>query len=171
MEAQNVLLDMVEKGDRKGAGTDLRLGEWNPNTGTFDSIEILPALTDPGKGIAVNTFDKADAPQPPGVIDTTKTNDSQDPWLHQEIAVIGALLDAGDATAAATRLVSDLQALKGDLESQNELLAQVQSNNAPGGAELNLGTWDPTAGTYTNSEILSTGATPGTGIAIKTYPE
>lgn len=171
IEAQNVLLGMVEKGDRKGAGTDLRLGEWNPATGTFDSIEVLPALTDPGKGIPVSTYESPDAPQPPGVIDTTKTNDSQDPWLHQEISVIAALLDAGDANAAATRLVADLQALKGDLESQNELLGQVQTNNLPGGAELNLGTWDTTTGTYINSEILPNGATPGTGIAIKTYPE
>ena len=171
MEAQNTLLDLVDQNDRKGAGSDLKLGDWNPDTGTYDGVEVLPALTDPGSGTQIDTYDKADAEQPDGVIDTTKSNDSPDPWLHQEIAVIGALMDAGDTKAAATRLVSALQELKGDMDSQLELLTQTASNNYEGGVELKFGDWDPETGSYKSIEMLPENAEPGTGIPIKTYPD
>ncbi|MBX9694772.1 MAG: hypothetical protein K2Z81_20460, partial [Cyanobacteria bacterium] len=171
MDAQNTLLDLVDQNDRKGAGTDLKLGDWNPDTGTYEGIEVLPALTDPGSGTALNIYEKSDAEQPDGVIDTTRSNDSTDPYLHQEIAVVAALIDAGDTKAAATRLVSALQELKGDMESQNELLTQVVGNNYEGGVELRLGEWDPEAGQFKSIEMLPEGAEPGTGIQIKTYPD
>ncbi len=172
LDAQNILLSMVDSNDKKGSASDLKLGEWNPATGTYDSAEILPALTDPGKGIDISTFDNVDAPAPADFIDTTNPNDATDPWMHEEIAVIGALLDAGDAKAAATRLVADLQLLKPDLNLQNDLLAWVYENQQNGsGADISLGSWDEKAGTYVNIEILSAGAPPGTGIAIKTYAD
>lgn len=172
LDAQNTLLDLVDQNDRKGAGTDLKLGAWNPDTGTYEEIEVLPALTDPGSGTPIDTYDKADAEQPDGVIDTTKSNEAKDPWAHQEIAVIAALLDAGDSKAAATRLVSDLQQLKGDMDSQMDLLAQVAANHQPGtGADLVLGEWDQDAGNYKSIEVLPAGADKGTGIQIKTYPD
>lgn len=172
LDAQNTLLDLVDQNDRKGAGTDLKLGVWNPDTGTYENIEVLPALTDPGNGTQIDTFEKSDAEQPDGVIDTTKSNDSKDPWAHQEIAVIAALLDAGDSKAAATRLVSDLQQLKGDMDAQMDLISQVVANHEAGtGTDLVLGEWDAEAGTYKSIEVLPPGAEKGTGIQIKTYPD
>ncbi len=172
LDAQNTLLEIVDGGDRKGTGTDLKLGAWNPNTGTFDSIEVLPALTDPGSGTQIDTYPDANAVQPDGVIDTTKSNSEKDPWMHQEIAIIDALLDAGDTDAAATKLQSDLQQLKGDLDAQNNMLAQIATNHQAGtGTDLSLGDWDATKGTYSKVEVLPAGADPGTGIAIRVYPE
>lgn len=174
LDAQNTFLEIVDGGDRKGTGTDLKLGAWNPDTGTFDSIEVLPALTDPGNGTPIDTYPDANAPQPDGVIDTTKSNSETDPWMHQEIAVIDALLDAGDTDAAATKLTSDLQQLKGDLDSQNRMLAQIAASRQQGtgtGTDLVLGDWDADKGTYSKIEVLPAGAQPGTGINIRVYPD
>jgi hypothetical protein len=108
---------------------------------------------------------------PDGAIDTTKANPDTDPWRHQEIAIIAALLDAGDSKSAATQLTADLQLLKGDMDSQNAILSQVAAGlQNEAGAKLRLGDWDAGAGTYSSIEILPAGAEPGTGIQIKTYP-
>jgi hypothetical protein len=171
LDAQNTLLGMVDSNDRKGTGTDLKLGNWNPDTGTYDTIEVLPALTDPGDGTPINTYPDADAPAPDGLIDTSKSNDATDPWQHQEIAVIAALLDAGDSRSAATKLTSDLQLLAGDLDSQNAIISQVAASLANTGSSIQLGDWDATTGTYSSIEILSAGQDPGNGIPIKVYPD
>ena len=96
--------------------------------------------------------------------------------MHQEIAVIGALLDGYTKNSVphsvSSRLNADLQALAGNLDAQNDMLSQIAQNHTNGvGADILLGDWDATKGTYSSVEVLPVGSAPGTGSPIQTYPD
>ena len=176
LDAQNALLGMVDVSDKKGSGADLNIGSWNQDTGNYDNIEILPKGATPGTGVQISEYSAADAAQPDGMIDTTTSNSEKDPWMHQEVAVIAALLNGYTRDSVprsiSSRLNADLQALAGNMDAQNELLSQIAQNYTKGvGADLLLGDWDATKGTYSTIEVLPVGSQPGTGSPISTFPD
>ena len=40
--AQDYLLDQVNRNEMKGVGADIMLNQWDANRGTWDDVEILP---------------------------------------------------------------------------------------------------------------------------------
>ncbi len=84
------------------------------------------------------------------------------PGINQESTNIAGALNANDTQTAANELNNDLWAMRGDIYGQNELLQQVQSQTQPGeGAQLYLGQWDPTRGSWDDIRVEAQPAPPG----------
>ncbi len=54
--SQDELLSAVNVDDRKGVGADIQLGNWNPDNGTWDNINIVPNDGTPAIPIPVYNF-------------------------------------------------------------------------------------------------------------------
>lgn len=58
--AQDELLNEVNDGEIKGIGADLYLGNWDPDRGTWDDIQIVP--NDGTPSIPIRSYDEDDTP-------------------------------------------------------------------------------------------------------------
>ena len=88
--------------------------------------------------------------------------ESWQPTINQESTNIAGALGANDTQTAATELNNDLWAMRGDIYGQNDLLQAVQNQTPQGeGAQLYLGNWDPTSGTWDDIRVLAQPAPPG----------
>jgi hypothetical protein len=56
MEAQNQVLSQVSASHQDDSASQLKLGDWDAEKGTYSSIEVLPAGSDPGTGISIHTY-------------------------------------------------------------------------------------------------------------------
>ena len=97
------------------------------------------------------------------------------PTINQESQNVAEMLDAGQTRAAANALNNDLWAMRGDLYGQNELLQEVAKAQSPSGegAQLYLGDWDPTRGTWDTIEVVSPpvpdGYVPDKSLILQTF--
>jgi hypothetical protein len=88
--------------------------------------------------------------------------ESWQPTINQESTNIAGALGANDTQTAATELNNDLWAMRGDIYGQNDLLQAVQNQTPQGeGAQLYLGNWDPTSGTWDDIRVMAQPAPPG----------
>ena len=71
MDAQNDMRSQIAVSHKTGTGTDLALGDWDPASGTYSSIEVRDAGANPGTGIPLKTYpdDRAKQPQTPPPFD------------------------------------------------------------------------------------------------------
>jgi hypothetical protein len=70
-------------------------------------------------------------------------------------------MDTGNGPGAALELKEDLYAMRGDVYAQDELLNEVNALDRKGlGADLQLGAWDPSRGTWDQINVVQPGAPP-----------
>jgi hypothetical protein len=87
--------------------------------------------------------------------------ESWQPTINQESGSVASALNANDTPTAAAELNRDLWAMRGDIYGQNELLQEVQNQVSGEGAQLYLGQWDPTRGSWDDIRVQAQPAPEG----------